>query len=227
MDKVKSLLEVSIMYEIILFDLDGTLTDPKIGITSSVQYALQKMGIVADDIEELTPFIGPPLLNSFKEFYQMSDEEAKQAIVYYRERFTVKGLYENQVYLGMKELLDNLQQQGKILIVATSKPTEFSVKILEHFNLFQYFTAIIGSNLDGTRTDKGDVIEYALTNKNLAERSKIVMVGDRKYDIIGAKKNGIDAIAVTYGYGSYDELAAAKPDYIVSSVKDLSTLLLK
>lgn len=215
------------MYEILLFDLDGTLTDPKIGITSSVQYALQKMGIVADDIEKLTPFIGPPLLNSFKEFYQMSDEEAKQAIVYYRERFAVKGLYENQVYLGMNGLLDNLYKQGKILIVATSKPTEFSVKILEHFNLFQYFTAIIGSNLDGTRTDKGDVIEYALTNKDLAERSKIVMVGDRKYDVIGAKRNGIDAIAVTYGYGSYDELVAAEPNHIVSSVKELSILLTK
>jgi phosphoglycolate phosphatase len=228
LDKVKeSLLEVSIMYEIILFDLDGTLTDPKVGITSSVQYALQKMGIVADDIEKLTPFIGPPLLNSFKEFYQMSDEEAKQAIVYYRERFAVKGLYENQVYLGINELLNNLHKQGKILIVATSKPTEFSVKILEHFNLFQYFTAIIGSNLDGTRTDKGDVIEYALTNKDLAERSKIVMVGDRKYDVIGAKRNGIDAIAVTYGYGSYDELVAAEPNYIVSSVKELSILLTK
>lgn len=218
---------MSIMYEILLFDLDGTLTDPKIGITSSVQYALQKMGIVADDIEKLTPFIGPPLLNSFKEFYQMSDEEAKQAIVYYRERFAVKGLYENQVYLGMNGLLDNLYKQGKILIVATSKPTEFSVKILEHFNLFQYFTAIIGSNLDGTRTDKGDVIEYALTNKDLAERSKIVMVGDRKYDVIGAKRNGIDAIAVTYGYGSYDELVAAEPNHIVSSVKELSILLTK
>jgi phosphoglycolate phosphatase len=215
------------MYEIILFDLDGTLTDPKVGITSSIQYALRKMDIVEDDIEKLTPFIGPPLLESFKEFYQMSDVEAKQAIVYYRDRFAVTGLYENQVYLGMEELLANLHNQGKLLIVATSKPTEFSVKILEHFNLFQYFTAIIGSNLDGTRTDKGDVIEFALTNKNLAERSKIVMVGDRKYDVIGAKRNGIDAIAVTYGYGSYDELAAAEPNYIVSSVEELSVILTK
>jgi phosphoglycolate phosphatase len=215
------------MYEIILFDLDGTLTDPKVGITSSIQYALQKMGIYEEDTEKLTPFIGPPLLGSFKEFYQMSDEEAKQAIVYYRERFAVTGLYENQVYLGMEELLANLYKQGKILVVATSKPTEFSVKILEHFNLFQYFTAIIGSNLDGTRTDKGDVIEFALTNQNLAERSKIVMVGDRKYDVIGAKRNGIDVIGVTYGYGSYDELVAAEPNYIVSSVEELSALLTK
>jgi len=215
------------MYEIILFDLDGTLTDPKVGITSSIQYALQKMGIYEEDVEKLTPFIGPPLLGSFKEFYQMSDEEAKQAIVYYRERFAVTGLYENQVYLGMEELLSKLHKQGKILIVATSKPTEFSVEILKHFNLFQYFTAIIGSNLDGTRTDKGDVIEFALTNQSIDGRSRIVMIGDRKYDIIGAKRNGIDVIAVTYGYGGYDELVAAEPNYIVSSVEELSILLTK
>jgi phosphoglycolate phosphatase len=215
------------MYEIILFDLDGTLTDPKVGITSSVQYALRKMGIYEENIEKLTPFIGPPLLNSFMEFYQMSDEEAKQAIVYYREYFSVAGLYENKVYSGMEELLCNLHKQKKMLIVATSKPTEFSVKILEYFNLLQYFTAIIGSNLDGTRTDKGDVIEFALTSQNIAECSKIVMVGDRKYDIIGAKTNGIAAIAVTYGYGSHDELVFAEPNYIVSSVEELSTLLTK
>ena len=213
------------MYEIILFDLDGTLTDPKIGITSSVQYALQKMGIKEEDPDVLIPFIGPPLLASFKELYHMSDQEAVQAIGYYRERFSVTGLYENKVYAGMGELLASLKSQGKKLIVATSKPTEFSVKILEHFGLKQYFAAIVGSNLDGTRTEKSDVIEFALSGENITDLSKVVMIGDRKYDISGAKKNHIDVIAVAYGYGSQEELAAADPNYIVSSVSELASLL--
>jgi phosphoglycolate phosphatase len=213
------------MYEIILFDLDGTLTDPKVGITLSVQYALHKMGIKEEDPDTLTPFIGPPLLESFKEMYHMNDEEAIQAIQYYRERFSATGLYENKVYFGIRELLFSLKNQGKKLIVATSKPTAFSIQILEYFDLKQFFTVIVGSNLDGTRTEKSDVIEFALEGENLSDLSKVVMIGDRKYDIIGAKKNNIDVIAVTYGYGSEQELAAAEPNYIVSSVTELAKLL--
>lgn len=213
------------MYEIVLFDLDGTLTDPKVGITLSVQYALEKMGILEEDPDTLTTFIGPPLLSSFKELYHMNDEEAIQAIGYYRERFSTTGLYENKVYLGIKELLANLKNQGKKLIVATSKPTEFSTQILEHFNLKQFFTSIVGSNLDGSRTEKGDVIEFALAGENIPDLSKVVMIGDRKYDVIGAKKNNIDVIAVTYGYGSYQELVDVDPSYIVSSVDELAALL--
>lgn len=213
------------MYEIILFDLDGTLTDPKVGITLSVQYALHKMGIKEEDPDTLTPFIGPPLLESFKEMYHMNDEEAIQAIQYYRERFSATGLYENKVYFGIRELLFSLKNQGKKLIVATSKPTAFSIQILEYFDLKQFFTVVVGSNLDGTRTEKSDVIEFALEGENLSDLSKVVMIGDRKYDIIGAKKNNIDVIAVTYGYGSEQELAAAEPNYIVSSVTELAKLL--
>ncbi len=213
------------MYEIILFDLDGTLTDPKVGITLSVQYALQKMGIIEEDPEVLIPFIGPPLLATFKELYHMSDQQAVQAIGYYRERFSVTGLYENKVYDGMEELLASLKIRRKKLIVATSKPTEFSVKILEHFGLKQYFSAIVGSNFDGTRTEKSDVIEFALKGENITDLGKVVMIGDRKYDISGAKKNHIDVIAVAYGYGSQEELFAADPDYIVSSVSELASLL--
>jgi phosphoglycolate phosphatase len=215
------------MYEIILFDLDGTLTDPKIGITLSVQYALERMGIHEEDADTLTPFIGPPLLESFMEFYHMSHEEAVLAITYYRNRFSKVGLYENKVYPGIPELLAALKEQGKILIVATSKPTEFSVKILEHFDLEKYFDAVIGSNLDGTRTHKSDVIEFALLEKNSCQRDNIVMIGDRKYDIIGAQQNGIDGIGVTYGYGSYDELAETNPKCIFSSVEELSKFLVK
>ncbi len=213
------------MYEIVLFDLDGTLTDPKVGITLSVQYALNKMGIQEEDPDSLTPFIGPPLLSSFKELYHMNDEEAIQAIWYYRERFSTTGLYENKVYPGIRELLATLKNQGRKLIVATSKPTEFSIQILEHFDLKQFFTSIVGSNLDGSRTEKSDVIEFALAGENISDLSKVVMIGDRKYDITGAKKNNIDVIAVTYGYGSYQELVDADPNYIVSSVDELTSRL--
>lgn len=213
------------MYDMILFDLDGTLTDPKTGITLSVQYALHKMGIQETDPDALTPFIGPPLADSFKEFYHMSDEEALQAIGYYRERFSVTGLYENKVYPGIEELLANLKKQGKKLIVATSKPTKFSIQILEHFALKSFFTAIVGSNLDGTRTRKKEVIEFALAGETIPDRNKVVMIGDRKYDMTGARENKIHGIAVTYGYGSRLELAAADPDYIVSSVAELAGLL--
>ncbi len=213
------------MYDVILFDLDGTLTDPKPGITKSVQYALSKMDIVEEDIEKLTPFIGPPLKASFKEFYNMSDEQATQAIVYYRERFSTVGLYENMVYVGMQELLEELQNRGKKLYVATSKPSVFAIKILEHFRLIHFFQAVIGSELDGTRVEKTEVIKFVLST--IEDRSRIVMIGDRKYDIMGARENQIDAIGVAYGYGSYEELETAKPNYIVNTVSELRAVLCK
>ncbi|MBP2625321.1 MAG: 5-nucleotidase [Firmicutes bacterium] len=215
------------MYDIILFDLDGTLTDPKPGITKSVQYALEKMGIAEDDLDKLTSFIGPPLTTSFKEFYSMNDDEANQALGYYRERFSTVGLYENAVYVGMKELLEELQNQGKTMFVATSKPTIFSIKILEHFGLIHFFKAVIGSELDGTRVEKNEVIEYVLSEIDGHDLKKIIMVGDRKFDVIGAKQNGIDVIAVAYGYGSYEELKTAKPNYIVGTISELGAILLK
>jgi len=215
------------MYDIILFDLDGTLTDPKPGITKSVQYALGKMGIVEEDLEKLTTFIGPPLTTSFKEFYSMNDDEANQALQYYRERFSTVGLYENAVYAGMKELLETLQNQGKTMFVATSKPTIFSIKILEHFGLIDYFKAVIGSELDGTRVEKDEVIEFLLSEIADYDPRKIIMVGDRKFDILGAQKNGIDVIGVAYGYGSYAELKTAKPNYIVGTISELGAILLK
>lgn len=213
------------MYDIILFDLDGTLTDPKPGITKSVQYALGKMGIVEEDLEKLTKFIGPPLTASFKEFYHMNDDEAKQALQYYRERFSTVGLYENAVYEGIKELLEKLQNQGKTIFVATSKPTIFSMKILEHFGLIGFFKAVIGSELDGTRVEKDEVIEFVLSQIDKHNLKKIIMVGDRKFDILGAQKNGIDVIGVSYGYGSHDELTLAKPNYIAHTVSELAQIL--
>ncbi len=213
------------MYKVILFDLDGTLTDPKPGITKSVQYALSKMGIEEEDLEKLTPFIGPPLIASFKEFYQLTEEEAKEALQYYRERFSKVGLYENAVYEGIKELLGALQGQGKTLYVATSKPTVFSVKILEHFGLLPYFAGVIGSELDGTRVEKSEVIAAVLSEIENPELESILMVGDRKFDILGAKENNIAVIGVAYGYGGYAELKEAKPNYIIKTVAELKKIL--
>ena len=214
-------------YDIILFDLDGTLTDPKEGITRCVQYALAKMNIIEKDLEKLVPFIGPPLMRTFKETYQLTDEEANQALTYYRERFSTVGLYENAVFPGIPELLDKLTANGKTLFVATSKPTVFSVRILEHFGLHQYFRAIIGSNLDGTRVEKNEVIEYVLSELGDHDSAKVLMVGDRKHDIWGAQKNGIAVAAVGYGYGSAEELNGAHPNFLVNTVAELGDLLLR
>ena len=213
-------------YDIILFDLDGTLTNPKEGITKCVQYALGKMNIIEDDLEKLVPFIGPPLMQTFKETYQLTDEDANKALAYYRERFSTVGLYENAVFPGIPELLEKLTAQGKTLFVATSKPTVFSVRILEHFGLQKYFQAIIGSNLDGTRVEKNEVIEYLLSELGDHDSAKVLMVGDRKHDIWGAQKNGIDVVGVGYGYGSAEELSSAMPNYLVKTVNELEELLL-
>ncbi len=213
-------------YKVILFDLDGTLTDPKEGITLSVQYALQKFNIVEEDLTKLIPFIGPPLYDSFREYYEFSDEDAKQAITYYREYFTTKGMYQNAVYPGITEMLDALACQNRLLAVATSKPTVFSEQILKHFVLYDFFKLIVGSNLDGTRVVKSEVIAYVLQNMASIAKESIVMVGDRKHDIIGAQSNGIDSIAVGFGYGTPEELLAAGPTYLVESVEQLAKLLL-
>lgn len=215
---------MTLPYSTILFDLDGTLTDPKEGITKSIQYALNKMGIVENDLEKLTPFIGPPLIPSFMEFYNFSEEEANQTLQFYRERFSVTGLFENEVYEGIKDLLKNLKQSNYRLAVATSKPTVFAKRILDHFELSPYFEVIVGSELDGTRTAKGEVIAEVLKQMNIEDKDDCVMIGDRKHDLIGASENAIDSIGVTYGYGSQHELEEANATYIVHSVGSLSVI---
>ena len=215
---------MTLPYSTILFDLDGTLTDPKEGITKSIQYALNKMGIVENDLEKLTPFIGPPLLPSFMEFYHFSEEEANQTLQFYRERFSVTGLFENEVYEGIEELLKNLKQSNYRLAVATSKPTVFAKRILDYFELSPYFEVIVGSELDGTRTAKGEVIAEVLKQMNIENKDDCVMIGDRKHDLIGASENAIDSIGVTYGYGSQQELEEANATYIVHSVGSLSVI---
>lgn len=213
------------MKQYILFDLDGTIIDPKIGITSSVAYALNKFNIHVEDLDNLCKFIGPPLKDSFMEYYNFSEEDAKQAILYYRERFQDKGIYENFLYENFEDLLIALKTQGKTLLIATSKPTVFAERILEHFNLRKYFDFVGGSNFDGTRANKSEVIFHVLKENSISDLSKAIMVGDRKHDIIGAKKAGLQSVGVLYGYGNYEELEASGADYIVKDVEELSILL--
>ncbi len=211
----------------ILFDLDGTLTDPMVGITKSVQHALKSFGIVVEDLKELTPFIGPPLKESFQERYQMTEEEADQAVKIFREYFVPKGIFENEVYDGIESMLKNLNEAGKSLMIATSKPIDFAEQILEHFGLRDYFDYVAGSTLSEGRTKKDEVIAYALDECQLVDMSELIMVGDRKYDVLGAKAFGIKSIGVLYGYGSLTELEEAGADYIVETVEELQELLLK
>lgn len=214
------------MKKYILFDLDGTIIDPKIGITSSVAYALEKFDIHVENLDTLCKFIGPPLKDSFMDFYNFTDEDAEKAILYYRERFQEKGIYENFLYENFENLLIKLKNHGSKLFIATSKPTIFAEEILRHFNLTNYFDFIGGSNLDGTRSNKADVILHVLNENSITDLSSVIMVGDRKHDIIGAKKAGIQSIGVLYGYGNYDELISNGADYIVKNLDELSSLLL-
>lgn len=213
-------------YTDILFDLDGTLTDPKIGITKSVAYALKSFGIDVEDLDSLCKFIGPPLRVSFRDYYGFGENDCIRAIEKYREYFRETGIFENKVYPGIENLLRNLRQSGRKLIVATSKTTVFAVRILEHFNLLQYFDYVAGSELDGSRDSKSDVIKFALQKNGLTDLSKVVMVGDMEHDVIGAKENGIDVVGVLYGYGNRAELEKAGADYIVETVEELNELLM-
>ena len=215
--------------ECILFDLDGTLTDPGIGITNSVMHALKRYGIEVADRSELYRFIGPPLSQSFERFYGFSKEEAVRAVDVYREYFSVKGLFENLVYPGIEDLLKTLKAQGKTICLATSKPEIYAKQILEHFNLDQYFDVISGSLLSGERTNKAEVITWAM--KCLKEDGKafevdqMVMIGDREHDVIGAHKNVMDVIGVLFGYGDAEELSTAGADGLAETVGDLYQML--
>ena len=218
------------IYTHIFFDLDGTLTDPKVGITKSVAYALQHFGVEVADLDQLCPFIGPPLKDSFMSFYHFSSRQADLAVEKYREYFSETGMFENVVYPGIERLLKALSGAGKTLVVATSKPTVFAEKILAHFQLASYFSAIIGSELDGRRVEKADVIAHALSAQSgifpEPDPCQTVMIGDRKYDIEGAKANGIDSIGVLFGYGTAQELKASGAGRIVESVGQLQNILL-
>lgn len=212
-------------YDYILFDLDGTLTDPASGITRSVQYSLEKFGIKAEQ-SELLRFIGPPLYDSYMEFYGFTREQAIQAVAYYRELYNGGGaLYDCKVYDGIPELLGRLKAEGADLVLATSKPIYSAEKILERFGLSKYFDAAFGCELDGRRTKKDEVIAWALENHPL-DKSRAIMVGDRLHDIEGARKNGLPSIAVLWGYGSRAEFEEHRADFIAEDIPSLEKLLI-
>lgn len=207
--------------DIILFDLDGTLTDPGLGITNAVMYALRKYGMEVPPRQELYSFIGPPLKQSFMRWCSFDEAEGEQAVKYYREYYRDKGLLENEVYDGIEDMLKALREKGKRLAVATSKPEEFAIRILEHFGLAQYFEVIAGDTLDFKRNTKADVIASALERLGVTDRSGVIMVGDREHDVIGAKAQDLPCIGVLFGYGSQEELEAAGAKHIAQTPADV------
>lgn len=213
------------MFDTILFDLDGTLTNPFEGITNSIIYALDKFGVEVADRSLLAPFIGPPLVNSFKSVYGFSQADADRAVAFYREFFAEKGIFQNEVYDGVHELLKELKERGKKIVLATSKPDVFAVRIAEHFGLDRYLSHIAGATLDGTRGEKGDVIAHAIKIARITDLDGAIMVGDRKYDALGARENGLKCIGVTYGFGSRQELEDAKADFIVDCPRDILEII--
>lgn len=205
----------------ILLDLDGTLTDPKIGIHSCIRYAMEKMGQPLADDTDLDWTIGPPLKASFIQLLNSAEDAlAEQALAFYRERFSTIGLYENELYPHVIETLKALVERGYNLYLATAKPQVFAIRILEHFELLDYFTKPYGSELTGERTNKGDLIHYILQQEQLVPEH-CIMVGDREYDILGARRNGIETIAVTYGYGTDAEIAQATPKLQIRQFAEL------
>ena len=214
-------------YSICLFDLDGTLTDPKLGITKSFQYALSSFGIY-EELDSLTKFIGPPLRESFRDFYRFSDSDTEKAVTKFREYFAEAGLFENAVYPDTIKTLQKLKKHGKTLVVATSKVKAYANRILEHFNIDGYFTFVSGDEMDGSLTKNGkrDIIRIPLDILDPKRETSAVMIGDRKHDIIGARENEIDSIGNTWGYGSRNELEAAGATWIIDSTDELCRIII-
>jgi len=210
----------------ILLDLDGTLTDPKEGITRCIQYALGQFQRAIPPREELTWYIGPPLKASFAQLLNTTDPGIlDQALVHYRKRFSEKGLFENILYPGVVSALGDLQRAGFNLFLATSKPRVFAAQILQHFKISPFFQTAYGSELDGRLTDKGELIAHIIEQEGL-DTSETLMVGDRVFDIEGGKKNRLATAAVAYGYGTQEEIAAANPDVVFETIADLSKTML-
>ena len=211
------------MYDVILLDLDGTVTDSSQGITNSVAYALSKWGIMVEDRRTLHKFSGPALTYSFHKYYGFEGDQISQAVNYYREYYEKSGIYENKLYDGMRDLLEVLHDSGKKVILATSKPEIYARQILDYFKVMPYFDQVLGANMDGTRLKKAEVVRDAL---KLYPDCRAVMVGDREYDIKGADANQIDSIGVLYGFGSREELEGAGATRIVNDIHELKEVLL-
>ena len=214
-------------YSTVFFDLDGTLVDSGEGVRNSVEYALKKFGIEVENKDSLSCFIGPPLTVSFKTFYGFDDENADRGVAYYREYYKDKGIFEGYVYDGIEETLKRLKDAGKRVMVATSKPEEYAKRVLEKFGIAKYFDFIAGATLDEkTRANKIEIMQYAFDSCG-ASPSDTIMVGDRLFDIEGAKHFGMECIAVLYGYGSMEEFERYGAEYIVETAEDVANLILK
>ena len=211
------------MIKYVLFDLDGTLTNPKEGITRCVQHALRHFGI-EKECDELTSFIGPPLTEQFMEYANLSKEDAVEAVRIYRERFAPIGLFENEIYPGVLEMLKELKTQGKIIALATSKPTVFATKIVEKYGIAPYLDYLSGSELDGTNVEKASVVKNAM-EKLGAIPEETVLIGDRMHDAQGAKENGIGCIGVSYGFAIEGELEKAGVKLIANTPSELVKIL--
>lgn len=210
------------MYKAILFDLDGTLTESGEGITKSVQYALEKLGKPEENLEKLKVFIGPPLMEQFMKYAGFDEETARKAVEYYRERYSDNGIFENKLYPGVEDMLKELKRRKYLLAVASSKPEYYVKQILDHFQLSEYFDEIVGSELNGKRTNKTEVIEEALTRLHMSDkRDQVIMIGDKEHDVFGARKAGLNCIAVAYGYGTEEELKNAEPFKIAGSTEEI------
>ena len=229
-DRMRANIEMKgnkMQYTTVLSDLDGTLTESAPGIVNSAAHALEKFGIHVEDKNDLLCFVGPPLIESFQKYYGLDEVQAVQAVSYYREYYSTKGLFENKLIDGIPELLLTLKSAGKQLLVATSKPEFFSEQIISHYWIRPYFTYVAGATMYETRTAKSEVIAYAMEQIPGVAKENIVMVGDRHHDVDGAIANGLDSIGVTFGYGDRAELADAGATYIVDSVAELQNLLLQ
>lgn len=213
-------------FHTLLFDLDGTVTDSGPGIMNSVRYALEKAGMQSPEEKELPAFIGPPLHEQFQSFCGITAEQAREMVSLYREYYTEKGIFENRVYDGVIPMLHELKEKGCRILLATSKPEKFARIIADHFGFARYFDFIGGANLDGSRTDKLEVIEYVLAECGVEERSDVLMVGDRRYDIEGARSAGVHSMGVLYGYGSREEIESAEPDFIAEIPNEISRIVL-
>lgn len=210
----------------VIFDIDGTLTDSGEGIIKSVKYALAAFGMEENDEKRLRSFIGPPLFDSFTNLYGVSRERANELIEKWRERFRVKGIYENKLYDGIEELLKDLKDAEILIGVASAKPEVFALDVLRYFNILKYFDAVAGTSLENEDLDKSVLIGRALKKMNISDKKTAVMVGDRCYDIDGAKKAGVPSIGVLYGYGSKNEIESSGADYIADSVQELRDILI-
>ena len=212
-------------FDTLLFDLDGTLTDSTEGIVRCLEYALERMGF--DIPEDKIKFLGPPLYRSFAEFCGMNEEQVNEAVRIFRERYSTVGLFENRVYEGVPEMLKRLRDGGKRIMVATSKPEVYAVRIFDRFGLSQFFEIVGGANINGTRNDKDEVIKYVLEKAGISDRSSVLMIGDRRQDVIGAHKTGLKCMGILWGFGSIEELTEAGADFIAETPEKAADMLLQ